>query len=877
MEEKLAKLSIADKKLIKPANQFISKNQGICGAYLLDIKPKAKVYRYDVKIVKCHPTDSTKNKTMTKRAPDDGEASLRKIFCMEVIAVFKKDSINFGIGAKGEYAVYDGGKQLYLVAPMNVGAGQKKKDFPNDAFSEFCRNQLGNCSVSVEITPSQQHEIDISDMKSMLDNRDNPGDRSTAQFLDLLTSQYAISSLSYVSLGMGKLFQRRGEVMQNRTMELKSGVSKGIQLIEKNGKTSVALFVDAKKTAFYNADFLHKILRDANALGKDARYVLPAMSTLFNGVRATLKYAQNRSIVILGIDSTGTLARNVKVNGGTMIEYFKKKYKVEVDPNLPVVKTDKAIYPMDTLIICPNQRVPMEKLDDNVRRTILMGTAVLPEERFKRLRDEISAAKIAPTNAIMEFFGVKIVPGMIEVPVQVREAPGVLSGKAGKNFNETVRDAKWKMSGLLAPTGLLAAGFIVLHPRGFDPQNFVNQVINTAQRHNLKLGPAIYEEVDFGNYQTMMPKFKALMDKKARFVLAFDKQHSKSHHNLKLLEREFQVLTMQVKTETATRAGGNAQTLENLVLKINAKASGVNFMPTIEKCGAELSLQKKVLVVGLDISLPTRGSPKELFELRKKDLGDLSSHDSAIVGLTGNCGKQPYTILGDYYYQNATHEILDPDLLKSNFAKILERFIKNRGGFPDHIIVLRDGVGNGQLHKTTQSEYPVFCAVANEMKGANAFPNIVYIIVTKKHNKRFAIGPVGKETNCVPGSVIDRDIIHPTIPEFYMQSHRPIKGTAKTAHYSVMMNPKAIGMDALEAFCNHLCYNHQVVTSAVSLPEPIYHAKEMTKRGRNNLNAKRSANNGEVPKLPNGLNDCNKISSALGYGAIGLGNIKFAA
>jgi hypothetical protein len=56
-----------------------------------------------------------------------------------------------------------------------------------------------------------------------------------------------------------------------------------------------------------------------------------------------------------------------------------------------------------------------------------------------------------------------------------------------------------------------------------------------------------------------------------------------------------------------------------------------------------------------------------------------------------------------------------------------------------------------------------------------------------------------------------------------------------------------------------------------------FSAKEMTKRGRNNLNAKRSANNGEVPKLPNGLNDCNKISSALGYGGIGLGNIKFAA
>jgi hypothetical protein len=71
MEEQLAKLSIADKKLIKPANQFISKNQGIAGAYLLDIKAKTKVYRYDVEIIKCHPSDSTKSKTMTKRAPDE--------------------------------------------------------------------------------------------------------------------------------------------------------------------------------------------------------------------------------------------------------------------------------------------------------------------------------------------------------------------------------------------------------------------------------------------------------------------------------------------------------------------------------------------------------------------------------------------------------------------------------------------------------------------------------------------------------------------------------------------------------------------------------------------------------------------------------------
>ena len=41
---------------------------------------------------------------------------------------------------------------------------------------------------------------------------------------------------------------------------------------------------------------------------------------------------------------------------------------------------------------------------------------------------------------------------------------------------------------------------------------------------------------------------------------------------------------MQIKIETTQRQG-LGQTLENLVLKINAKAMGVNVIPSIEKCG----------------------------------------------------------------------------------------------------------------------------------------------------------------------------------------------------------------------------------------------------------------------------------------------------
>ena len=113
----------------------------------------------------------------------------------------------------------------------------------------MCQNQLaGSLTVTIEISQSQQHEINISDVQSMLASRENTGDRSIAQFLDLLTSQAAVASTNYVSLGLGKLFQRRGELMdRNAVIELRCGLNKGIQPIEKDGKPYLALVVDGKE------------------------------------------------------------------------------------------------------------------------------------------------------------------------------------------------------------------------------------------------------------------------------------------------------------------------------------------------------------------------------------------------------------------------------------------------------------------------------------------------------------------------------------------------------------------------------------------------------------------------------------------------------
>ncbi len=43
-----------------------------------------------------------------------------------------------------------------------------------------------------------------------------------------------------------------------------------------------------------------------------------------------------------------------------------------------------------------------------------------------------------------------------------------------------------------------------------------------------------------------------------------------------------------------------------------------------------------------------------------------------------------------------------------------------------------------------------------------------------------------------------------------------------------------VSHDQLQSFLMALCYSHQIVFSAVSLPEPVYQADELAKRGSNN-------------------------------------------
>lgn len=76
-------------------------------------------------------------------------------------------------------------------------------------------------------------------------------------------------------------------------------------------------------------------------------------------------------------------------------------------------------------------------------------------------------------------------------------------------------------------------------------------------------------------------------------------------------------------------------------------------------------------------------------------------------------------------------------------------------------------------------------------------PKLTYVIVGKRHHVRFfpnenRSNVDHKSGNFVSGLVVDDDVVHPVYRDFYLQSQKPLKGTSRPAHYTVLWDENNI-------------------------------------------------------------------------------------
>ncbi|KAJ7670048.1 argonaute-like protein [Mycena polygramma] len=265
----------------------------------------------------------------------------------------------------------------------------------------------------------------------------------------------------------------------------------------------------------------------------------------------------------------------------------------------------------------------------------------------------------------------------------------------------------------------------------------------------------------------------------------------------------------------------------NCVHKINMKLGGINVVvdhPGLRIPGSFPLLgdpKNATVVMGADVTHPT---------------GALAHHPSyAAVVCSADAHAAKY--VAEFRMQKGGEEMIEN--MEDMTRILLEAHMRIRGEkevakgplykeedhVPKRLIFFRDGVSEDQFPIVLDKELPSIKKACGMFK---VRPKITLVIVVKRHHMRF----FDSKDNCQSGTVIDRDVVHPTDLDFFLQSHSSfrMRGTGRPAHYSVLYDENNLTPDQIQALSFALCHVYARSPSAVSIPAPVYYAHRVCER-----------------------------------------------
>lgn len=277
---------------------------------------------------------------------------------------------------------------------------------------------------------------------------------------------------------------------------------------------------------------------------------------------------------------------------------------------------------------------------------------------------------------------------------------------------------------------------------------------------------------------------------------------------------------------------GQDQYFRNLALKVNLKLGGNNQLVDPTRLG--FISEDKTMIVGIDVTHPSPGSST----LAPSVAGMVASIDQKL-------GQWPAVLSVQKGRQEMVAEL--DVMLKSRLR--LWRQKGKHAAFPENIIVYRDGVSEGQYQLVLDQELPLLRAACQEMyppaDQKKGLPRITIAIVGKRHHTRFyptTVADADNSGNTKPGTVVDRGVTEARSWDFFLQAHTALQGTARPAHYYVVLDEifrpryvKTPGKNIADEFqdlTQSMCYTFGRATKAVSYCTPAYYADILCERAR---------------------------------------------
>ena len=275
-----------------------------------------------------------------------------------------------------------------------------------------------------------------------------------------------------------------------------------------------------------------------------------------------------------------------------------------------------------------------------------------------------------------------------------------------------------------------------------------------------------------------------------------------------------------------------SQYFANVALKFNLKLGGINQLVDNTRLG--IINEDKTMVIGVDVTHPSPGS---------------ASNAPSVAGMVASVDRWLGQWPADLRVQKSRVEMVSElDFMLQTRLRLWKTQGKHKT-FPENLLVYRDGVSEGQYATVLDTELPLLRKACRELYPAldtkKGLPHITIVIVGKRHHTRFyptAASDADRSSNPKNGTVVDRGVTETRNWDFFLQSHTALQGTARPAHYYVVLDeifskrrvspPFHNVADVLEDLTHSMCYLFGRATKAVSICPPAYYADIVCERAR---------------------------------------------
>ena len=421
----------------------------------------------------------------------------------------------------------------------------------------------------------------------------------------------------------------------------------------------------------------------------------------------------------------------------------------------------------------------------------------------------------------------------------------------------TVTDGSWNMSGGIRFFGAVSIGawsYMLITDGLFREEQYEKKLLTAmtkfwqqtnvcgivaANRPNFagRVDLNGHEDFDAGSKIEDILENVTGMNKKLMIVILTSTSTSIYNQVKRAGDVKLGVHTICMQWSKIVNARGTEQVFTNIAHKINLKLGGVNH--TLESKELGIISEDKTMVVGIDVTHPSPGSAS-----------NAPSVASMVASIDANLAQWP----ADIRIQTARQEMVGDleGMLKARLR--LWKTLGNHQSFPENLLIYRDGVSEDQYLKVLDEELPQFIRACRELYPTpdtmRQLPRITIIIVGKRHHTRFfpsAEGEADKKSNPKNGTVVDRGLTESRNWDFFLQSHSAIMGTARSAHYYIIMDqiftkrrvpPHLTTVaDVIEELTHNLSHLYGRATKAVSICPPAYYADLVCDRARKYLSA----------------------------------------